>query len=438
MAYEDYDSLGETGKENEFDDFDPADLLSEIEDDGELLDGHLGIEDRLDSWGIGGDIDEEGKGDQFSESELRLVGEKLQSLPVLSPRDIETQLINRGYRGQDYARRAGSVLAYRHLQRLRREFLERLPEDERSLRENYLFLGATGSGKTFIVELLFRDILQVPTVVADVTRFSETGYIGDDVLMLLSELYEAAGQSRAWASCGIICLDEFDKLAASRSAARFAGEGTTKDVSGFGVQRGLLNLLSGRSSPFPTDYGYSGFGQRISLPLRNVMFIACGAFSGLKETAELSKNARRIGFDADFAAVSDDALVARIGSELLENTKAFANYGILPELLGRFSRLVPFQPLDNDVLRQILDDTLLRSYRKEFEKETVELIIEEEVVEYVIAAAIRRETGARGLRASLVPHLEEAAFQTFGSHTGAKVRLYLEKGEVAMEVILAA
>lgn len=394
-----------------------------------------GIEDRLDSWGAVDSQSEFIGNDSLTREEIDAVANRLDRLKILPPREIEQQLMERGYRGQDYARRAGSVLAYRHMQRLRREFMEKLPAVELPLRENYLFLGATGSGKTYLTELLFREILGVPTVVADVTRCSETGYIGDDVLMLLSELYENAGQERGWASCGVVCLDEFDKLAASRSSARFAGEGTTKDVSGFGVQRGLLNLLSGQSSPFPTDFGYSGFGQRITMPLRNIMFIACGAFSGLREIAELSVGAPRIGFDATHSGEIDDSLVARIGSELLENTKAFSNYGILPELLGRFSRLVPFQPLEEEVLRQILEDTLLRSYRLEFEREKVELTIDEAVIEHIVSAAKRRETGARGLRASLVPHLEEAAFQTFGTDAGSRVNIMLKDGQVHLDVV---
>ena len=399
------------------------------------------IEDRIGSWGSMNDttMDPE-NGNELTKEEKAALGERLDSIQVINPREIEQKLLEHGYRGQEYARRAGSVLAYRHMQRIRREFVDQVALSEMYLRENYLFLGATGSGKTYLTELLFRDILGVPTVVADVTRCSETGYIGDDVLMLLSELYEAAGQDRGWASCGIVCLDEFDKLAASRSSARFAGEGTTKDVSGFGVQRSLLNLLSGQASPFPTDFGYSGFGQRMILPLRNVMFIACGAFSGLKETAELTAGSPRIGFDADYGDTHEaDSLVARIGTELLENTKAFSNYGILPELLGRFSRLVPFQPLEKDVLRQILEDTVLQSYRREFESEKVELIIDEDVVEHILEAAVRRETGARGLRASLVPYLEEAAFQSFGGGSaGAQVKIKMVKGEVELDVSLLA
>ncbi len=380
------------------------------------------------------DIDEPQPTDELSRSERSEVAEKLSTLKSLAPTEIERELLNHGYRGQEYARRAGAVLAYRHMQRLRRDFLENIPADELPPRENYLFLGATGSGKTYITEMLFRDILKVPTVVADVTRCSETGYIGDDVQMLLSELYESAGQSRGWASCGVICLDEFDKLAASRSSARFAGEGTTKDVSGFGVQRSLLTLLSGQSSPFPTDFGFSGMGQRVTMPLRNLMFIACGAFSGLKEVAELNEGETRIGFDADLRPERDDSLVAKIGAALLENTKAFSNYGILPELLGRFSRLVPFQPLGEDVMRQILEDVLINSYTREFKSEGVELTIGEDVISHVVKAARTRETGARGLRASLVPHLEEAAFQTFGHDTPGKVKLKVENGEVVAEI----
>ncbi|MDF1751878.1 MAG: AAA family ATPase [Verrucomicrobiales bacterium] len=402
-----------------------------------LFGGAAGLEGGLPDFYV--EEDDE-KSVQLSEGERGRIAEKLESLPVLSPREIEESLVKRGYRGQEFARRAGATLAYRHMQRLRREFIDKVPEEDFSLRENYLFLGATGSGKTFLTEMLFRDILGVPTVVADVTRYSETGYIGDDVLMLLSELFEAAGQDRAWASCGIICLDEFDKLAASRSAARFAGEGTTKDVSGFGVQRGLLNLLSGRSSPFPTDFGYSAFGQKLTMPLHNIMFIACGAFSGLQQVADLAEGggSASIGFLQDNRKNQDESLVAKIGFELMEDTRAFANYGILPELVGRFSRMVPFQPLSAEVLREILEENVLRSYRREFEAEQVNLVVEDEVIDLIVDSARRRETGARAVRASLVPHLEEAAFRAFGDGGGATVRLFVNKGQIELEVTLLA
>ena len=269
----------------------------------------------------------------FSESEILEVQNRLEQIDVLSPVDIEKKLLECGYRGQKKARRAGAVLAYRHLQRLRLEFVDKLAKSELPEREHYMFLGTTGSGKTYLAELLFREILPVPTLVADTTRFSETGYIGDDVQMLISHLFELAGQNRAWASCGVICLDEFDKLATSRSSTRFAGEGTTKDVSGFGVQRGLLTLLSGRSTTFPADFGYSGHGAQVEMPLRNIMFVACGAFSGIQGTAKMAKSKSAVGFGKVAKPKLDDGIALEVGNELMENTTAFANYGMLPELI---------------------------------------------------------------------------------------------------------
>ena len=119
---------------------------------------------------------------------------------------------------------------------------------------------------------------------------------------------------------------------------------------------------------------------------------------------------------------------------MLENTKAFSNYGILPELLGRFSRLVPFQPLGEEVMRQILEDILIDNYTCEFKSEGVELIIGEDVIEHVVKGAKSRETGARGLRAWLVPHLEEAAFKTFGHDSDGRVLFKVVKGEVVAEI----
>ncbi len=213
------------------------------------------------------------------------VRERVAALEELSPREIDTRLSELGYRGQQEARRAASVLAYRHVRRLRRIHLEGIAP-EPGTRENCLFLGPTGSGKTFLVELLFREILGVPTLIVDATQFSETGYVGDDVTTMLSRLYEAAGGDVAWAGCGAICMDEFDKLATSRSDARFAGQQTTKDVSGFGVQRGLLNLLSAPRADFPPDFGFTSRTPPMPMELSALTFIACGAFSGLKGTAE--------------------------------------------------------------------------------------------------------------------------------------------------------
>jgi len=350
----------------------------------------------------------------------------VEAIPLLTPKACDERLLALGYRGQPHARRAASVLAYRHVRRLRRVHLEGLPAEALGPRENYLFIGPTGCGKTFLVELLFRDILQVPTITVDITQYSETGYVGDDVSMILSRLFEVAEQDLEWAACGVVCIDEFDKLASSRSSARFAGEGTTKDVSGFGVQRGLLTLLSGREAPFPVDFGYAHMGPKLVMPLANLSFIACGAFSGLKTTADLLGTGERIGFGRQSAPFSPEAIAVKLGDDVLEQTAAFARYGFLPELIGRFSRVVAFAPLDAATLRSILEDAVLRDYRQEFAAEGLDLVVDDDVLESLVTRSVKRELGARGLRATLVPYLEQAAYDHFGSARAGKVRLSLQ------------
>ena len=355
--------------------------------------------------------------------------ERLLAIEVRSPRDIDTRLGELGYRGQEGARRAAAVLAYRHLQRLRRIYLEGIAP-EPGTRENCLFLGPTGSGKTFLVELLFKEILGVPTVIVDATQFSETGYVGDDVTTMLSRLYEAAGGDVAWAACGAICMDEFDKLATSRSDARFAGQQTTKDVSGFGVQRSLLNLLSAPRADFPPDFGFTSRTPPMPLELSALSFIACGAFSGLKSTAEeLGGHKERMGFGRE-AGKREAAIAEKVTDEQLEQTTAFARYGFIPELIGRFNRIVSFAPLDAKTLGDILEDNVLRAYEREFTHEGLKLVVEPSVREWVVARALKRETGARGLRAALVPQLERAAYDHFGEPQVSTVRLVLDGEQV--------
>ncbi|GEL70080.1 AAA family ATPase [Myxococcus virescens] len=355
---------------------------------------------------------------------------RVAAIEVLSPREIDERLSDLGYRGQTEARRAASVLAYRHLRRIRHLFLEGLAP-EPGMRENCLFLGPTGSGKTFLVELLFREILAVPTVLADATQFSETGYVGDDVSTLLSRLYEAADRNAAWAGCGVVCMDEFDKLATSRSDSRFAGQQTTKDVSGFGVQRSLLHMLSAPSADFPPDFGFTSRQRPDTMELACVTFIACGAFSGLGATAEGLARSEHLGFGREPLPARSESIATRVTEEQLEQTTAFARYGFIPELIGRFNRLVSFSPLDAGTLGDILQHNVLRAYEREFEQEGLRLQVDTEVREFVVARALKRETGARGLHTTLAPLLERAAYEHFG-HRGndGTLRLTLEGGEV--------
>lgn len=357
------------------------------------------------------------------------VRQRVAALEVLSPREIDARLTDMGYRGQEEARRAAAVLAYRHVRRVRRLHLEGLAPENHA-RENCLFLGPTGSGKTYLVELLFREILAVPTVMADATQFSETGYVGDDVNTLLSRLFEAAEGDLAWASCGVICMDEFDKLATNRSDSRFAGQQTTKDVSGFGVQRSLLHLLSATRADFPPDFGFTSRTRPLTLEMTGITFIACGAFSGLKGTAEGLARTERLGFGRDPKRKDTEAIAERLTEDELEQTTAFSRYGFIPELIGRFNRIVSFAPLDTSTLKDILQVNVLRTYEREFEQEGLKLVVEPQVRDWVVARALKRETGARGLRASLAPVIERAAYEHFGQPGAACIRLILEGDQV--------
>jgi ATP-dependent Clp protease ATP-binding subunit ClpX len=361
---------------------------------------------------------------------MEAIAARLAETGIKSPRDVEKRLMDAGYRGQVSARRAASVLAYRHLQRVRRVYEGKVRPDRLPPRENVLFLGPTGCGKTYLAELLFQRILQVPTVIVDITQYSETGYVGEDINGILTRLYEAANEDLALAACGVVCLDEFDKIAGSRSNARFGGSGSTKDVSGYGVQRGLLTLLSGSTVRFSDEGDLTAMSNRVEMPMDCVTFICCGAFSGL---ADLKVGQRELGFHHDPKARREGMIASGFEESLLEDVSAFSKFGMLPELMGRFSRLVSFEPLGREELGLILDDNLLKGYQREFHLEGLKLIVDKSVRDHVIEGAIRRQTGARGLRSALGPYLEQAAYEYFGdARDGRTITLTMKNSRIQL------
>ena len=359
--------------------------------------------------------------DDFFRRRDEAIADFVGGLPVMPPAAISDELERLGYKGQDEPRRAVSLMAYRHVRRLKRLYVD--GEDQRALppKQNVLMLGPTGCGKTFMVELLFRNVFKLPTVVVDVTSFTESGYVGDDVRTILTRLMAAAGDNSDLAECGVVCLDEFDKLASSSSNARFAGQGTTKDVSGYGVQRELLAMLEGTVVPVPVDYGFSAYGQRVDLSTRNIPFIACGAFSGLDEL--LKSRRAGIGFRSGDADEDPTGLT-------LDEVESFQRYGFLPELIGRFSRIVVFQPLAAETLRRILVENVLPQFVGEFRGEGLRLTVTEDALGYIVARSQRRGTGARGLNTELVAAVERAAFESFGRTANAEVVISVSNGRL--------
>lgn len=352
------------------------------------------------------------------------VREFIDQVPLLSPVNISIQLEKLGYKGQIDQRRALSLMAYRHVRRLKRIYLEGESPNDLPPKQNVLMLGPTGCGKTFMVELLFQNILKLPTVIVDITSFTESGYIGDDVRTILTRLMINADGDQHLAECGVVCLDEFDKIASSSSNARFAGQGTTKDVSGYGVQRELLGMIHGTDVVVAMDYGFSEFGHRVQVSTRNIPFIACGAFSGMDEL--LRENRSNIGF----RNMPDDDL-----SQLtLDEVGSFQKFGFLPELIGRFSRIISFPKLSTETLKQILSENVLPQFSNEFRSEEVELTVSEAALDHLVRRSEKRDTGARGLQTELVAAVERAAFETFMEKKNARVVIDVKDGQLTSEV----
>lgn len=348
-----------------------------------------------------------------------------------SPKSIAERIRAEGFRGQEAGLKALSVIGYRHWRKS-----QRMLEGQRAGgRENVLALGPTGVGKSFGGECLAR-VIGVPSVTIDLTTFSETGYEGCSVDSIPGRLIDAADGDLQAASCGIIILDELDKLAAGKSTATFSGEGSTKDVSGHGTQKGLLALLSQCEYSYAANRGYGA--SRRQADLSGVTILACGAFSGLRTTADSIDADPSIGFGADSTCPTRESIAVSYGTDLLENTVAFQRYGMMPELMGRFTSIVSFQPLGPLVLRQILDLNVVCEHTQEFADEGHELLIDEAVLNKVVTGALKLETGARGLKLSLSSILKDAEFECFGQSPRV-IRLSVGSGdEIRMEVSHAA